>query len=298
MGSSAKKNNFRTLASQKLKAATEAFVANKQKYTLGQQERVMMQIRELKVQLARESLWDFCELTAPEFYREDRPHLMELATLLGFLYQKKLRVPSFIVINGEQVPVAETGISLAAGAYWRRFMMNLPPQHGKSRTLTNFSSWAFGNNNEERILLAAYNDDTANDFSKYTRDIIKEEKISDDPFDDIVYNDIFPDTKLKFGSATFKQWALEGQHFNYKGGGVGGSFTSKGGTILITDDPIKNAEEALNAAALDRVWNFLTGTFMSRVSAEGGEPLEILNMTRWAGKDPCGEYCSENHPAE
>lgn len=29
---------------------------------------------------------------------------------------------------------------------------------------------------------------------------------------------------------------------------------------------------------------------MSRVSAEGGEPLEILNMTRWAEKDPCGHH--------
>jgi predicted phage terminase large subunit-like protein len=83
---------------------------------------------------------------------------------------------------------------------------------------------------------------------------------------------------------------LDGQHFNYKGGGVGGSFTSKGGTILITDDPIKNAEEALSATALKRAWDFLTGTFMSRVSAEGGEPLEILNMTRWAEKDPCGRF--------
>ena len=242
-----------------------------------------------KKELARDNLWDYCEALSPDFYKEDRPHLMELTTLLTFLYNGKLVVPETIVLDGEQHPITSTGIELAPGSVWKKFMMNMPPQHGKSRTLTNFSSWVFGKNNAERILLASYNDDAATDFSKYTRDIIKQEK-SVVVQNEIIYSDIFPNTKLKFGSATYKQWALDGQHFNYKGGGVGGSFTSKGGTILIIDDPIKNAEEAFSQLALERAWNFITGTFMSRVSAEEGEPIEILNMTRWAEKDPCGHH--------
>lgn len=281
---------LRTNQSKKLRLVLEKFIKDKSNYTLHQQGIILSQILGAKLELARENLWDYCECLAPDFYRDDRPHLQELATLLGFLYLGKLKVPSHMKVAGELVPVEDTGVELDIGAVWKKFMMNLPPQHGKSRTLTNAASWIFGKNNEERILLASYNDDTANDFSKYTRDIIKEEKTDpNDPLE-IVYSDIFPKTKLKFGSATFKQWALEGQHFNYKGGGVGGAFTSKGGTILMIDDPIKNAEEALNQAALERVWNFLTGTFMSRVSAEGGEPIEILNMTRWAEKDPCGRF--------
>ena len=242
-----------------------------------------------KKELARENLWDFCEALSPDFYKEDRFHLMELTTLLTFLYEGKLMVPKYFVIDGKQIPVEAIDIDLSTDDTWKKFMMNMPPQHGKSRTLTNFSAWCFGKNNAERVLLASYNDEAATDFSKYTRDIIKQEK-SELVKNDLVYSDIFPDTKLKFGSATYKQWALEGQHFNYKGGGVGGSFTSKGGTILIIDDPIKNAEEAFSQLALDRAWNFITGTFLSRVSAEGGEPIEILNMTRWAEKDPCGHH--------
>lgn len=265
----------------------------KNKLSPAQQLEFISTALRVKVDLAKENLWDFCEVLSPDFYKEDRTHLMELTTLLGFLYQGKLKVPEFILQGEEKIAVADTDIELAVGRAWKKFMMNVPPQHGKSRTLTNFSSWMLGKNNAERILLASYNDDTSTDFSKYTRDIIKEEKVDPDDLTDVIFRDIFPDTKLKHGSATFKQWALEGQHFNYKGGGIGGSFTSKGGTVLMIDDPIKNLEEALNENALERAWNFITGTFMSRASAEGGQPLEILNMTRWAEKDPCGRFLED-----
>lgn len=86
-----------------------------------------------------------------------------------------------------------------------------------------------------------------------------------------------------------EKWALNGQHFSYLGAGIGGSITGKGGTVLIVDDPLKSAEEALNEGHLEKVWRWYTGTFLSRVSAPGGEPLEIVNMTRWAKGDICGK---------
>lgn len=163
--------------------------------------------------------------------------------------------------------------------------MNIPPQHGKSRTLIYFSSWAYGINVKEKIITCSYNDSVASDFSRYTRDTIA----SSASFgDDITYNDIFPKTRIKRGTASFEKWALEGQHFSYLGAGVRGSVTSKGATILIVDDPVKDAEDALNENAMDKTWLWYSSTFLSRVSAPGGEPLEILNMTRWGKKDPCG----------
>lgn len=165
-------------------------------------------------------------------------------------------------------------------------MMNLPPQHGKTRTLINFSSWVFGKNPNEKIITGSYNDSAASDFSKYTRDAIGVTK--NEP-DDIVYSDIFPNTRIKRGTAAHEKWALEGQHFSYLGAGVGGSVTGKGATILITDDPIKGAEEALNENNLEKVWLWWTSTFSSRVAAEKGEPIEVMNMTRWSKNDPCGK---------
>jgi hypothetical protein len=164
-------------------------------------------------------------------------------------------------------------------------MMNVPPQNGKTRTLVNFSTWVFGKNPKEKIITGSYNDATASDFSRYTRDAISTYSI--DP-DSIVYSDIFPATKIKRGNAGFEKWALEGSHFSYLGVGVGGSVTSKGGSILIVDDPVKNAEEALNENALEKIWLWYSSTFSSRVAAVDGEPIEILNMTRWSDMDPCG----------
>lgn len=164
----------------------------------------------------------------------------------------------------------------------KRLIINMPPRHGKTRTLVRFCEWALGVNNSNRIIACSYNDETASDFSRYTRDGIAEKPNSQF---DIVFSDIFPETRLKDGNAAFEKWALRGQHFNYIGAGIGGSITGKGGSLLINDDPIKDARTAFNENALDEIWRWYTGTFLSR-KEEGA--LEILNMTRWAMKDPCG----------
>lgn len=173
----------------------------------------------------------------------------------------------------------------ASGKIYTNIVLNTPPQHGKTRTLVNFTDWVLGKNQEERIITGSYNDETASDFSKFARDGITQDK--NDP-DDIVFADIFPGVKIKRGSASFTKWALEGQHFNYLGAGMGGSVTSKGATIQIVDDLIKGAKEALNANYLDDAWLWYTSTFLSRISAEADRLLRIVCMTRWHKKDVCG----------
>jgi predicted phage terminase large subunit-like protein len=39
---------------------------------------------------------------------------------------------------------------------------------------------------------------------------------------------------------------------------------------------------------LDRIWLWYSATFLSRVSAQYGEPIEIITMTRWSSEDICG----------
>jgi len=238
--------------------------------------------RQTEIEQAQQSFWHFCKTVAPDFYLDDREHLKIICNILQALYEGRIvRFPPVkewtIVDSTEGLP---TGYQTC-----KKLMLNLPPQHGKSRTLINFAGWVFGKNPKEKIITCSYNDSTASDFSRYTRDGITVQKID---AADIVYSDIFPKTRIKRSNAGFEKWALEGQHFSYLGAGVGGSITSKGGTILIVDDPVKGAEEAFNENHLDKIWRWYTGTFMSRVSAKGGEPLEIVNMTRWAKKDICG----------
>jgi predicted phage terminase large subunit-like protein len=163
----------------------------------------------------------------------------------------------------------------------------MPPRHGKTRTLVLFSTWILGKDQNNKIITTAYNDDLAIDFSKYTRDTISE--IKNKPIE-IVYSDIFKNVKVKYGDASMKNWALDGQFFNFKGSGIGGTITGKGGNKIIVDDPVKSAEEAFNETHLEKLWVWYTGTLLSR--KEHGAQI-IICHTPWSKKDIGGRLRTE-----
>jgi len=247
-------------------------------------------LREVKLELSRRSFWEFCKVIAPDFYKEERTHLKELANTLQALYE--CRIVKYIDSPDWSIVDVLNGLEIAV---CKKLMINMPPQHGKSRTLINFYSWVYGKNPHEKIINASYNDSVASDFSRYTRDAIDTKRTD---VEDIVYSDIFPLTKIKKGNAGFEKWALEGSHFSYLGAGIGGSITGKGATILGVDDPIKSAEDSMNENNLDRIWLWYTSTFLSRVSADQGQPVEIVNMTRWSDKDICGRILESQNKAD
>ena len=162
----------------------------------------------------------------------------------------------------------------------------MPPRHGKTRTLVLFCAWAIGKNNGFKIITSAYNDDLATNFSKYTRNTISEDRNLEEQ---IIFNDVFPQTKIKRGDASYHQWALEGQFFNFKSSGKGGTITGFGGDCLIIDDPIKGIEDAFNENQLKKDWDWYTGTWISRTEPEA---LEIINHTPWAKQDISGRLQS------
>jgi predicted phage terminase large subunit-like protein len=218
-----------------------------------------------RISLARESFWHYCRAVDGTFYKPTHPHLVHLCTVLNnFFYG---------------LPLDSTG------RVYRDLIVNMPPRFGKTRTFVHWTDWILGRDNEQRIILGSYNDTVASDFSKYARDGIIKQKL--DP-DDIVFSDVFPNTRIKHGDSAQDKWALDGQHFNYLGCGPKGSVTSKGATVQIVDDPIKSAEDALNENVLDGSWLWYTSTFLSRIEPMGKMPLRVINMTRWAKKDICG----------
>lgn len=220
-------------------------------------------ILDLKLERARKSFWNFCNTLEPDFYKHTREHLIILCNTLQAFYTGKLLKPD--------------------GEPYSKMMVRMPPQMGKSRTLVNLTKWVLGLNVEERIITASRSDSQATDFSRYTRDGIMEVK---NLTDQIVYSDIFPNTKLKHGDKAVQKWALEGQHFNYLGIGVEGGVTGKGATLRILDDIVKDAEQALTESAMEKIWRWLAGTFSSRNSAEDGEVKEIFCATLWGEHDP------------
>ena len=142
--------------------------------------------RQAEIALSRRSLWEFCRTLSPDYYTDSKPHLKTLCDTLQQFYEHRLYKDD--------------------DRYYTKLIIEMPPQHGKSRTLTNFCAWILGENQRERIITGSYNDDLAQDFSRYTRDIIQGESNSGE----VVYSDIFPTVKIKYGAASYRQWSLVG----------------------------------------------------------------------------------------
>lgn len=216
-----------------------------------------------QIELAKREFFFYCNVKAPDFYKEDRAFLVDFCNRLqAFIYSDK------------QVLV-----------------VNMPPRHGKSRTVGNFVEWVLGNDHTKKIMTGSYNEKLSTGFSKNVRNTIMETKADEDK---VVYSDIFPDTTIKRGDGAMNMWSLEGGYNNYLATSPTGTATGFGASIIIVDDLIKNAKEANNAETLEGQWSWFTDTMLSRLE-EGGKI--IIVMTRWHSEDLAGKII-ENYDAE
>ncbi|MFZ2952548.1 MAG: phage terminase large subunit [Streptococcus suis] len=216
--------------------------------------------QQARFELARRDFFYYCHLMASDFYKSSRNYLVELCNdLQGFLSDDEHNV----------------------------LVINEPPRHGKSRTAGMFVQWLLGNDNNKKIMTGSYNETLSTVFSKNVRNAIQETKADKDV---VVFNDIFPDTHIKYGDAAMNLWSLEGGYNNYLATSPTGTATGFGADIIIIDDLIKNAEEANNATVLEKHWEWFTNTMLSRLE-EGGKIIII--MTRWHSQDLAGKALVE-----
>lgn len=153
---------------------------------------------------------------------------------------------------------------------------------GKSRTSGKLVEWIFGRNNKEKVMTGSYNETLSGTFAKSVRDTIATEKTEGI----LVYNDIFPHTKIKYGEASASKWALEGSNqANYLATSPTGTATGFGCSIMVIDDLIKNVQEAYNENILQKQIDWFNNTMLSRT--ENNFKLIII-MTRWASNDLAG----------
>ena len=211
-------------------------------------------IRGAKMELARREFFFYCNLKAPDFYKEDRKYLVDLCD--GF--------QDFIQSDDEVM------------------IVNEPPRHGKSRTAGLLVEWVLGNDQTQKIMTGSYNETLSTMFSKNVRNDIQEEKADENR---IVFSDIFPGVSIKRGDGAMNLWSLEGGYNNYLATSPTGTATGFGASLLIIDDLIKNAEEANNELTKEKHWTWFTDTMLSRLE-EGGKIIII--MTRWASDDLAG----------
>lgn len=211
--------------------------------------------KDIDIALAHNSLWEFCKVSHPNFFKDSRSYLSVMTDVIERFVETSPK--HFLVINA-------------------------PPRHGKSLAAQDTTAWLFGRYPDCRVMTASYNERLAGVFSRSVRNMIQTESVGDR----IVYKDIFPNTQVKYGEASAQMWTIEGQtQVSYLATSPGGTATGFGCDFLICDDLVRSAEEAYNENALDDTWSWFTNTMLSRLE---GKRKAVIIMTRWGERDLAG----------
>lgn len=157
-------------------------------------------------------------------------------------------------------------------------VVSMPPRHGKSLLIDRFFPvWYLGRNPDHRVILGSHEGNLARSWGRKARETF------------IFASGLFGLTVQRDSHAA-DHWSVAGHEGGMDTAGVGGSFTGRGGNIIIFDDPIKNSEEALSKNFREKVWDFWMSTVETR--AEPGCGF-VLVQTRWHQDDLAGRVIKE-----
>jgi len=157
------------------------------------------------------------------------------------------------------------------------------PQHGKSTTVTeSFPAWYLGRYPTHRVILASYNDETAERFARRNKEKIKE---YGDTLFGISIGNTDRATEFELSNGTGRLISR----------GLKSGITGNPANLIIIDDPIKNMEEADSASNRDKVWEAWQSALKSRLSA-GAKVIVI--MTPWHEDDLAARLLKLEHSAQ
>ena len=149
-------------------------------------------------------------------------------------------------------------------------IIQTPPQHGKSMTVTEtLPSWYLGRNPDKRVIVAGYSEDFAERFCR--RNLEKLRRWG---------RDLFGVEPGKVQRAA--EFELAGHRGRMIARGLLSGITGNPADLLIVDDPIKSRQEADSEVIRDRIWEEWQNSLKSRFAA-GAKVIVI--MTPWHEDD-------------
>lgn len=156
-----------------------------------------------------------------------------------------------------------------------RLCLSVPPQHGKSHTVTEtLPAWFIGRNPDLRAILTAYNADIAEKFGNKNRQLVKD-------FGEDLFNINISDSQ---DNKTL--WDINKHHGGLYSAGILGGITSNTSQLTIVDDPFKNGSEAENPEIREKVWQTFVDSVLTRSQGKGNAVIVI--HTRWHDDDLIG----------
>ena len=167
---------------------------------------------------------------------------------------------------------------------YKRLQVTMPPRHGKTKLSSHmFPAWFIGKHPEKSIIVATYGEKFAWDHGRAVRDLIESP----------LYAQVFPDVRLKPGSASMDRLETE------QGGilfflGRGSGVTGRGADIILLDDPTKDRKEADSPTIREDLWKWYTQVLQTRLMTKNG--AIILIATRWTEDDMVGRLTDPMNP--
>ena len=165
---------------------------------------------------------------------------------------------------------AQAFLETDAGNAYDILILETPPQHGKSMALTEaLPAWVLLRAPETRVILASYNEESAERFARRNR-----EKIAR-------WGPIL--TGVATGGVNrATEYELAGHRGRLISRGIMSGITGNAADLLIIDDPVKNREEADSPAYRNKLWGEWLNSLKSRLAAKA---KVIVIMTPWHEDD-------------
>lgn len=158
-----------------------------------------------------------------------------------------------------------------------RYIITMPPRHGKSEFISNWlPTWFLDTFPDRRIILTSYAAKFAAKWGRKTRTNLE---------------------SFQLARAVIRQDSRAADRFDTtKGGGmitagVGGPITGEGAHLALIDDPLKNWEEAMSEGRRQKIRDWFDSTFYTRLEPNA---TVIVLMTRWHEEDLAGYLINEH----
>lgn len=154
-------------------------------------------------------------------------------------------------------------------------ILQIPPQHGKSQSITEtLPSWYLGKWPYNRVIEVSYNDTFAQKFGRRNREKIKD-------FGGNLFG-----IALSKGKDSNEEFELSNNVGGMISRGIMSGVTGNPANLIIIDDPIKNREEADSENNREKQWDEWQNSIKTRLAA-GAKVIVI--MTRWHEDDLAGK---------
>ena len=177
---------------------------------------------------------------------------------------KRTRMAEFLAGRVQTFLEAETGHA------YDILLIETPPQHGKSMTVTeSVPSWYLGKHPEARIIMASYNEGFAERFLRRNKEKIR--RFGKNLFG-IEIGSVDRATELELSNGMGRIISR----------GLLSGITGNPANLILIDDPVKNRQEADSETTRDKVWEEWQNSLKSRLAA-GAKVIVI--MTPWHEDD-------------